>query len=80
MSYISLRCRHTNVKWINSHSCRCKTCNKVGHWFENEGLVMWIRDDKISSDTSGTHTTEGSGAAHLGIHAAVANSNEPAVA
>jgi hypothetical protein len=43
MTIIFHRCRHTDVTWIDSHSCRCGDCHKVGHWFENEGIVMWVQ-------------------------------------
>lgn len=49
MSPNHLRCRHYNVDWIDSHSCQCKSCGKFGHWFENQGLVMWVRDDPKSA-------------------------------
>ena len=40
------RCRHAKVNWLNTHSCHCLDCGKTGHWFEPEGLVMWVRDQK----------------------------------
>ncbi|QEG23577.1 hypothetical protein [Mariniblastus fucicola] len=43
------RCRHYQVKWLTSHSCRCSSCGKHGHWFENEGLVMWVRAEREAS-------------------------------
>lgn len=43
MNPIFHRCRHTNVTWLDSHSCQCGDCHKVGHWFENEGIVMWVQ-------------------------------------
>ena len=42
MNQTSNRCRHFEVNWINSHTCRCSGCSKTGHWFEPEGLVMWV--------------------------------------
>ena len=45
MSPNLLRCRHYEVKWLTSHSCQCSSCGKHGHWFENAGLVMWVRED-----------------------------------
>ena len=50
MSPNLLRCRHYEVKWLNSHCCKCSSCGKHGHWFENEGLVMWVRaESEINS-------------------------------
>jgi len=51
MSPNLLRCRHYQVEWLNSHSCKCSSCGKFGHWFENAALVMWIREDE--KETSG---------------------------
>ncbi len=34
-------CRHWDVEWLGSTSCYCKSCGKVGHWFD--GLVLWQR-------------------------------------
>ena len=44
MSQFFSRCRHLDVHWINSHTCQCAGCGKTGHWFEKEGLVMWVRN------------------------------------
>lgn len=46
MSPNLLRCRHLQVKWLTSHSCKCCSCGKHGHWFENAALVMWVREDE----------------------------------
>ena len=47
MNQFSSRCRHFQVNWINSHTCQCFGCSKTGHWFEQEGLVMWVRGQAI---------------------------------
>ena len=47
MPPLSSRCRHFEVNWLNSHTCLCSGCQKTGHWFEKEGLVMWVLDQAI---------------------------------
>ena len=37
-----LICRHLDVRWQDSHTCRCQQCGKFGHWFE-EGYAIWTR-------------------------------------
>jgi len=54
MSQFFSRCRHLHVNWINSHACQCSGCGKTGHWFENEGLVMWVRDQPVEDDRKPT--------------------------
>ena len=46
MNALLTRCRHNQVNWLDSHSCHCLDCGKTGHWFELEGLVMWVRGKK----------------------------------
>ena len=46
MNALLSRCRHVQVNWLDTHSCHCLDCGKTGHWFELEGLVMWVRDQK----------------------------------
>ena len=47
MNAMLTRCRHVQVNWLDSHSCRCVDCGKTGHWFELQRLVMWTRCQKI---------------------------------
>ena len=54
MSPTSTRCRHIQVNWTSSHSCQCQNCGKSGHWFEKEGLVMWLRDEALGTRTMAT--------------------------
>ena len=51
-----LRCRHYQVKWLTSHSCKCSSCGKHGHWFENEGLVMWVREEREFRSAPADHS------------------------
>ncbi len=37
-------CRHHDVEWINSHTCRCRDCGKQGQWTE-QGFAIWIRTE-----------------------------------
>ena len=46
MNALLTRCRHIQVNWLDTHSCHCQDCGKTGHWFEPEGLVMWVRGEK----------------------------------
>ena len=56
MNQFSSRCRHFQVNWINSHTCQCFGCRKTGHWFEQEGLVMWVRDQAINDPENPTNS------------------------
>ena len=51
MNALLSRCRHEQVSWLDTHSCRCLDCGKTGHWFELERLVMWTRGRKIEQDS-----------------------------
>jgi len=37
------RCQHKLIDWIGKDQGRCKSCGKVGHWFEDAKLVIWHR-------------------------------------
>ena len=52
MNALLTRCRHEQVSWLDTHSCRCLDCGKTGHWFEIERLVMWTRGRKVGRDRS----------------------------
>ena len=52
MNALLTRCRHVQVNWLDTHSCRCQNCGKTGHWFEREGLVMWVRSKKSETRSS----------------------------
>ena len=53
------RCRHLRVKWLTSHSCQCANCGKHGHWYENEGLVMWVRQESKCPTTIASPASPG---------------------
>ena len=60
MSPNSMRCRHYQVKWLNSHACQCSSCGKVGRWYENAGLVMWTRKESGSNSNVAQHVATSS--------------------
>ena len=35
-------CRHWNVRWLDSHTCRCHECGRTGRWYE-DGFVLWSK-------------------------------------
>lgn len=35
-------CRHYNVNWLDSHTCKCSDCGKHGQWTE-QGFAIWVR-------------------------------------
>lgn len=39
-------CRHYNVEWLDSHTCKCGDCGKEGHWSE-QGFAIWVRKEPV---------------------------------
>ena len=39
-------CRHYNVDWLDSHTCKCADCGKEGHWSE-QGFAIWVRKEPL---------------------------------
>ena len=35
-------CRHYDVEWISSNTCRCHDCGKQGFWTP-QGVSIWVR-------------------------------------
>ena len=48
-------CRHYDVDWLNSRTCKCRDCGKQGHWTK-QGFAIWLRTepapDRLSSPSS----------------------------
>ena len=44
-----LICLHDEVKWLDSHRCRCEGCRKYGHFFE-EGYAIWTKAENRPLD------------------------------
>lgn len=40
--YPVMICRHYDVKWLSSDTCRCLDCGKQGHW-TRQGFSIWVR-------------------------------------
>lgn len=35
-------CRHYDVEWLSSDTCRCHDCGKQGYWTP-QGVSIWVR-------------------------------------
>ena len=45
-------CRHHNVQWLDSHTCRCLECGKRGEWAE-QGFSIWMRTEPEADQPRG---------------------------